>query len=340
MHPETGIGMTILITGASGFIGSFIVERALAEGFETWAAVRSTSSRRYLRDGRIRFIELDLSSEDKLVSQLEGRRFDYVVHAAGATKCKNAEDFYRTNTDGTRNLVNALLRTGMPVKKFVFISSLSVFGACRELEPYTEITGGDTPRPNTHYGKSKLQAEEFLATAGNRLNYTVLRPTGVYGPREKDYFIMVKSIAGRTDFAVGLTRQVITFVYVKDVVTAVFLALKQKESGKAYFLTDGESYESRDFSRLVKTSLGIKGPVFRFVLPVFLARLACAACDLWGRVTGKMTALNNDKFHILSQRNWLCDITPAEKELGYKPETKLREGVEKTVEWYKKEGWL
>ena len=103
------IKMKILITGASGFIGSFIVEEALKRGFETWAAVRKSSSKKYLQDERIRFIELDFSSQEKLEQQLKDCHFDYVVHAAGATKCLHQEDFFRINTEGTKYLVNALL---------------------------------------------------------------------------------------------------------------------------------------------------------------------------------------------------------------------------------------
>ena len=99
----------ILVTGATGFIGSFIVEEALRRDMEVWAAVRPTSSRRYLQDERIHFIELDLSSEERLIEQMRGHEFQYVVHAAGATKCINRDDFFRTNTLGTQNLVEALL---------------------------------------------------------------------------------------------------------------------------------------------------------------------------------------------------------------------------------------
>ena len=101
--------MKILITGASGFIGSFIVEEALKQGFETWAAVRKSSSKEYLQDERIHFIELNLSSKAQLIEQLRPHQFDYVVHAAGVTKCLNKADFRRINTEGTKNLVDALL---------------------------------------------------------------------------------------------------------------------------------------------------------------------------------------------------------------------------------------
>lgn len=115
--------MKILITGASGFIGSFIVEEALRRGFETWAGVRASSSRKYLQDPRIHFINLDFSSEDQLVEALAGHDFDYVVHAAGVTKCLHGEDFMRVNYIGTKNFVNAILKVGLPLKRFIYMAT-------------------------------------------------------------------------------------------------------------------------------------------------------------------------------------------------------------------------
>jgi nucleoside-diphosphate-sugar epimerase len=329
--------MKILITGASGFIGSFIVEEALKRGFETWAAVRKSSSREWLKDERIHFIELNLSSKAQLVEQLRGMDFDYVVHAAGVTKCLNKADFHRINTEGTKNLAEALLEVKMPLKRFVFVSSLSIFGAIKEQEPYEEIRESDTPQPNTEYGRSKLEAEKFLATT--TLPYIILRPTGVYGPREKDYFIMAKSIKGHSDFAVGYKRQDITFVYVKDVVQAVFLALDKGENGRQYFLSDGEVYQSTTFSDLIHEELGRPWWI-RITAPVWVLRIVTFFGEYIGRMTGKVTALNNDKYNILKQRNWRCDIQPAIDELGYQPTVKLEQGVKETIQWYKEHGWL
>ena len=329
--------MKILITGASGFIGSFIVEEALKRGFETWAAVRKSSSREWLKDERIHFIELNLSSKAQLVEQLRGMDFDYVVHAAGVTKCLNKADFHRINTEGTKNLAEALLEVKMPLKRFVFVSSLSIFGAIKEQQPYEEIRESDTPQPNTEYGRSKLEAEQFLATT--TLPYIILRPTGVYGPREKDYFIMAKSIKGHSDFAVGYKRQDITFVYVKDVVQAVFLALDKGENGRQYFLSDGEVYQSTTFSDLIHEELGRPWWI-RITAPVWVLRIVTFFGEYIGRMTGKVTALNNDKYNILKQRNWRCDIQPAIDELGYQPTVKLEQGVKETIQWYKENGWL
>lgn len=327
----------ILITGASGFIGSFLVEEALNRNMEVWAAVRKSSSREYLQDSRIHFIELNLSSREQLHQQLASYRFDYVVHAAGVTKCLNKTDFFRVNTDGTRNLVNVLQELQMPLTRFVFLSSLSIFGAIREQQPYEAIREGDIPQPNTAYGKSKLQAEE--AVRQSSLPYIILRPTGVYGPREKDYFIMAKSIKNHTDFSVGFKQQDITFVYVKDVVQAVFLALDHGKSGRAYFLSDGKVYQSSAFSNLIREALGNPWWI-RIKAPIWLLRMVTFFGEYVARLTGKISALNNDKYHILKQRNWRCDIQPAIDELGFMPHYDLSRGVSETIRWYQQQHWL
>lgn len=331
--------MNILITGASGFIGSFIVEEALRQGFETWAAVRGSSSRQFLTDERIHFIELNLSSEEQLKEQLKDHQFDYVVHAAGVTKCLNKADFHRINTEGTQNLVRAIQALKMPLRRFVYISSLSIMGAIREKQPYTEILESDEAKPNTAYGRSKLQAEQWLESLNSQFPYVILRPTGVYGPRERDYFMMAKSIQSHTDFAVGYKQQDITFVYVTDVVQAVFLALVKGQVGRKYFLSDGEVYQSSTFSNLIRKELGNPWWI-RITAPIWVLRVVTFVGEYVGRLTGKVTALNNDKYNIMRQRNWRCDIKPAQQELGYEPKVKLEEGVRHSIKWYKDNGWL
>lgn len=332
----------ILITGASGFIGSFIVEEALRQGMETWAAVRKSSSRAFLADDRIHFIQLDFDHPELLKQQLQGHDFDYVVHAAGVTKCLNTNDFHRVNTIGTQHLVEALMAVNKPLRKFVYISSLSIFGPVREQQPYQEIRESDTPCPNTAYGRSKLAAEQWLdtlASKGHPFPYVVLRPTGVYGPRERDYYMMAKSIKSHVDFSVGYKQQDITFVYVTDVVQAVFLALDHGNSGRKYFLSDGEVYQSRTFSDHLRRELGNPW-MLRVKAPLWVLRMVTFFGEYWGRLTHQVTALNNDKYNIMRQRNWRCDIQPAVDELGYHPAVRLEEGVRRAVEWYKEHGWL
>lgn len=325
--------MRILITGASGFVGSFVVEEGLKRGYEVWAGVRRSSSRQYLMDERIRFAELDLQHIDVLRRQLkalrnemDGECWDYVVHAAGATKARSREEFFIANTQSTGNLVRALQQEGMSPKRLVFISSFSV------LPPGLE-------RPNTAYGESKLMAEKALKETA-QFPYVILRPTGVYGPRERDYFLMAKSIKRHVDFAVGYEKQEITFVYVQDLVQAIYLGLTTDGiEGKTYALTDGSEYSSRTFSDLLQKEMGNPW-VLRVTAPLWLLWLVCAVSGTVCRLMGKTTTLNLDKYHILAQRDWRCDITAACRELGYKPEWTLERGVKSAIEWYKANNWI
>lgn len=352
-YTRNRFNMKILVTGASGFIGSFIVEEGLKRGHQMWAGVRQSSSKRYLSDPRIAFATLDMGHPEVLRQQLQAirqeiGRWDVVVHAAGATKSIGREGFFKTNTLGTRHLVEALCELDMVPQRFVFTSSLSVFGAIRE-QPvrqatpdnpwiYAPITEHDTPQPNTAYGESKLAAEQYLKSLKD-FPWVILRPTGVYGPKEKDYFVMAQSIKQHSDFSVGYKPQEITFVYVKDLVQAIYLAMEREVVHREYFISDGQVYHSTDFSDLVRRELGNPFMV-RIKAPVWVLRLVCNVVGTLAQWRGKTATLNRDKYHILCQRNWQCDITPAQKELGYSPEYDLERGVKETIAWYKQEGWL
>lgn len=332
----------ILITGASGFIGSFLVEEAIRRGMQTWAGVRASSSRTYLQDARICFLELDFGNPAGMLAQLQQHqqsfgKFDYIVHCAGATKCIDKTDFERVNYLQTRQFVEALRQAGMMPEQFIFISTLSVFGPVHEKE-YTPIKEDDKPQPNTAYGKSKLKAEQWLQAQAD-LPLVIFRPTGVYGPRERDYFLMAQSIQKHTDMAAGFKRQDLTFVYVKDVVQAVFLAIEKGITGRAYFLSDGKVYESRTFSDLIIKELGNPW-VLRLKCPLLLLKLISLVAECGAKLMGKSSTLNTDKYNIMKQRNWQCDISPTMHELGYQPEYDLERGVKETIAWYKENKWL
>ena len=335
--------MKILVTGASGFIGSFIVEEGLARGYEVWAAVRGSSSRKYLKDERINFINLNFDNAGELQRQLsafaaENGGWDYVVHAAGVTKCIDSRDFMRVNYDGTVNFIETLKLCDIMPERFLYLSSLSIYGPVREEQPYSPILDSDTPRPNTAYGKSKLVAEEFIKNFPG-LKYVIFRPTGVYGPREKDYFKMVQSIAAHVDFSVGYKPQVITFIYVKDLVKAIYMAIDKGVAGRSYFVSEPRGYDSRSFSDYIQAELGVRH-VLRIKAPLWVLKTISVCAEAIARVTKKASTLNSDKYNIMKQRNWLCDTEPIEKELGFKVDYPLARGVKESIEWYKKEKWL
>ena len=335
--------MKVLVTGASGFIGSFIVEQGLEKGYSVWAGMRGGSRRRFLADERINFVELDFSSKERLTAQLLAFKaahgaWDYIVHAAGVTKCLDKKEFFRVNYEGTKNFVDALAATGMQPKKFIYLSSLSIFGPLHEEQPYTPITESDTPAPNTAYGESKILAERYIMEHA-AFPYVILRPTGVYGPRERDYFQMAVSIKNHVDFAVGYKPQVITFIYVKDLVKAVYLAIESRVENRCYFVSEPRGYDSRAFSDLIQCEMGI-GHVLHIKAPVWLLWVISASAEWLSHLSGKPSTLNGDKYRIMKQRNWLCDTSPIEKELGFGIDYPLDRGVKEMIEWYKREKWL
>jgi len=332
----------ILITGASGFIGSFYVEEALKKGFEVWAGVRKTSSLEFLTDSAIHFIDLNYANVVGLQEQIERHvaqngQWDYIIHNAGITKCADVSDFDRINCDYTLNLINALKKSGNTPEKFVYMSSLSAFGPGDEIN-YTQLRLNDTPRPNTAYGRSKIQAERYLQSQTD-FPYIILRPTGVYGPREKDYFAMVKLIHTGLDVAVGFKTQLLNFIYIQDLTEVCFTAMESSLKNKVWFVADGDTYTSKAYTKIVKEALN-KKYVFKMTLPLFFVKIASDLTGFIYWLRGKPSLLNPDKYQILKQRNWSCDISSLQHDLGFKARYNLQKGMEETVAWYKENGWL
>ena len=300
--------MKILITGASGFIGGFLVEEALRRGYETWAGIRAGSSKAHLQDKRIHFIDLKYGDQEALTAQLS----DFAREALAAAGCKP--------------------------KKFLLMSSLSSYGRGDE-KTFRPIHLDDPQRPDTAYGQSKLEAENYIRKQ-TYFPYVILRPTGVYGPGEKDYFMEIQSVKSGLDFAVGAIPQRITFIYVKDLATVAFLSLEKEEiENRHYFVADGDVYTDESFARMIQDILG-KKRVLHARIPLGLVRIACHCSEWIGKLLKKSMTLNSDKYIILKQRNWICDVTPLQDDLGFIPAYPLRKGLEESIEWYKKEGWL
>ena len=331
----------VLVVGAGGFAGGFICEEGLKRGFEVWAGVRESTSRRYLNDGRLNFVIFDFDNPDLLSKALssalpEGEKWDYIVYNLGATKCVNFMDFNKINYLYLQDFCKALAEADMIPEKMVYMSSLSAMGPGDE-KNYTPFTEKQIPLPNTRYGASKLKAEMLLA--GAQIPVVILRPTGIYGPRDKDYFLMFDAIRKGFDFSVGYKRQLLSFLYVEDLAGAVYDALEKGKAGETYIIGEPKVYSQKEFRNIVGKAIGKKN-VIPVRLPLWIVKMVSKVTEKIGVAKGKPSTLNSDKFKIMAQRNWNIDISKAVSDFGFKCETPLEEGVRKSVDWYKAEGWL
>ncbi|MDP1844565.1 MAG: NAD(P)-dependent oxidoreductase, partial [Sediminibacterium sp.] len=263
----------ILITGASGFIGSFLVETALQKGYTTFAGVRNSSSKAYLNHANLHLLELDFSKQLVLENQLstcakEYGRFDFVVHVAGLTKSIFPQAYFDVNLGNTQRFIQALMNTGLTPNKFIFISSLASYGP--GVVGGAPITIAQTQAPVTAYGKSKLAAEQFLQQTPH-FPFVILNPTTVYGPREKDLLVLIKSINQGVELFIGNKQQQLSFIHVADVCKAVFLSIDAPIVNTALLLSDTMNYPATEFNGMVKSILGKK--TIQLVVPIALARV-------------------------------------------------------------------
>jgi nucleoside-diphosphate-sugar epimerase len=331
----------ILITGASGFIGSHLVEEGLKRGYTVFAGIRRTSSREYLTDPRIRFLELDFSSPQRISETLsevrsQGIRFDTVIHNAGITRALRREEYHRVNYLFTTYFIRALRESDQVPRKFVFMSSLGAFGPGDPvtMEPVSETT---IPAPVEAYGESKLEASRFLQSL-HGFPYLILCPTGVYGPREKDYYRYFRMVKAGFTLSVGTHGQRISFIHVKDLARLVFLALESPLQEQTWVVSDGKNYSSREFSDLVRKAMRRKTISLRVPVPIF--RFLVFILQGVSYLTGEAPLLNREKAAIMGCPNWQCDPSACFRDLGFSPEIDLKRGVEDTLHWYRENGWL
>ncbi|HEY2582367.1 MAG TPA: NAD(P)-dependent oxidoreductase, partial [Mucilaginibacter sp.] len=257
----------VLITGASGFVGFHLIAEALKNDLEVYAAIRKSSKTDHLKDFNIQYIYPDFDNLAALKKELEEKQYDYIIHAAGITKARSQKEYEHINAGYTQNLALAINESGVKLKKLVLIGSLAALGPLTSLEGI--ITEETIPHPVTAYGKSKLLAENNLK-AFSSLNYTILRPTGVYGPRDRDIFIFFKQLTKGIEPYIGNGEQKFSFIYVTDLANAAIKALHAGNQ-KTYNLSDGNFYDRYELGSIAKTILNLK--TVKFQLPVGFVRL-------------------------------------------------------------------
>ena len=325
----------VLITGASGFIGYHLVEAALKAGLEVYAAVRPASAIAHLQVFDIHYTTPDYTSVSRLKKEIEEKQYHYIIHAAGTTKARSEQEYEEVNSTYTRNLALAAAEAQAPLKKFVFISSLAAVGPIA-YQANTAILEQSPAQPVTGYGRSKLRAEHYLAKIEN-LPWVILRPTAVYGPREKAIFILLQILNYGLDPYISRQAQRLSFVYVTDLTQATLLALRLEENRVIYNVSDGHCYNRYALADITKRVLGKKA--FRFHLPLRLVKAAAKVLEVATTNSQKAPALNQEKLLELTAENWNCSIAKI-KQLGFEPKYDLEKGLTETLYWYQANKWL
>jgi 2-alkyl-3-oxoalkanoate reductase len=327
--------MRILLTGGSGFLGSYVADQLSELGHTVRALVRTTSDTSGL--AKVSGLELitgtveDRASLDDAVKGMEG-----VVHVAGLVKARSSSEFFAVNAQGTRNLLEAAVSAGS-VWRFVQVSSLAAIGPSLDGTPVDE----DTPaHPVTAYGRSKREGELTVLDAADRIPVTVIRPPMIYGPRDRETLSFFTAIKRGTLPILGDGRNTLSVIYGADCAAAIVAAtLADGPSGKAYFVEDGVVHVWRDALEDIETALG-KRAFVRTGMPIWMLRLVAAANQTWGKVTHTPRMLTLDKANELVHRHWVCSGEAARKELNWGPVVPWPEGVKLAADWYRDRGWL
>jgi nucleoside-diphosphate-sugar epimerase len=328
--------MSILVTGATGFLGSHVAEALSKAGREVVALVRSSSNTKFLETlPGVRLVRGAIEDAASLRPALEG--VTGVIHSAGLTKAKSPTEFMRVNTEGTENLLEAAIESGR-VTRFVFVSSAAVGGPSgADGQP---VRVGSETAPVTAYGRSKLAAERSVLAVKDKLRSVILRPAVIYGPRDAEILVFFKAVQNGVLPLTNPLGALTSMIYASDCADACVRALDADvPSGSTYFLEDGHPVSFGEMISQIEIALGKKAWL-RVPLPSKVTQAAAAATEVFGKLTNRAVMFTRDKCNELQATGWVSDGTSARSELAWTPAVTFPEGLQRTVLAYRDAGWL
>jgi nucleoside-diphosphate-sugar epimerase len=321
-----------LVTGASGFIGGRLRDALLADGYDVVALTRKGSP----EPKKGRGAPVDYADLESLERVIEKERPEYVFHVAGATKGVKYQDFQRANVMPTENLLKATKRVHPGIRRFLHVSSLTCYGPSTVTRPSEE---DDERKPVELYGTSKLEAEQVVDAASKDVPVTIIRPPAVYGPGDVDAFELFRWAARRLNLFYGNRDVMMSYVYVDDLVRGMRDAAAHDATlAKGYFLCDGEPRTWGGFQGEIVKASGLAA--FDLNLPLRTLDVAAFFGELATMIDGKPRLFNKQKALLGKQLAWTCRSDRARADFGYKPQVDVREGVERTFEWYRAQRWI
>lgn len=328
--------MNVLVTGATGFVGSHVVDVLLARGFEVSYIARSTSNHRWMNGKPVRLVEGSLHNLESLHRAMDG--IDMVIHVAGQTAGRNEEDFRRGNQVATQNLIDAVRAYRPNLSRFVHISSMAVTGpASSEGNPNTEAS---PLQPITAYGRTKKLAEEVIHEASKDIPCTIVRPPAVYGPRDEATLTFFAAVAKGLAPLIGFDNKKVSLVHIRDLARGIVDAsVSEKAVGETYFVSSDDWYTWPQIADVTATVTGRKR-LFTVRIPHPLVLAIAGVSGAVGKFAGKPPVLDYEKGIDMIQQYWICTNDKARRDFGYRQQVSLEEGILETVTWYREQGWL
>jgi len=288
----------------------------------------------WLKSLSIEVVHGDCSNKASLGEAVKG--VDQVFHLAGVTKAIEEKTYFEVNALGTENLIHACLENNPRLQKFIYLSSQAAAGPCQNGGTKKE---SDQCEPVSAYGHSKRMGEEFALAHTHEIPLLILRPSVVYGPRDRDIYAFFKLLSKKIKPCLSGQDQHISLCYVQDIIQAILLAAKaQESSGEIFFLSDGHDYRLEEIGDMFAQAMGITPICIR--VPEWMIFGIASFSEYLSKLSGKPPLLNKGKVEEMIQKNWVCDITKAKTLLGFEPQFKLSQGAKLTFEWYRKENWL
>ena len=326
--------MKALVTGGTGFIGSHLVEALLQRGADVRCLLRRSSDLRWIKSLPVEYAWGDCRDKASLKDAVRG--VDLVVHSAGVTKAVNEETFFQVNGRGTENLVQACLENAPRLQRFVYLSSQAAAGPTKCGNRKKET---DPCEPVSAYGRSKRMGEELALAQADRLPLLILRPSAVYGPRDRDIYFFFKCLSKRVNPCLCGSDQHISLCHVQDLVRAVLLASEDRAlQGEIFFVSDGRDYAFEEIGNTFAQALEINA--FRLPVPKWVLSGAASFSEGLSRLSRRPALISKGKVEEMAQKNWVCDITKVKSVLGFEPSIPLMRGARLTVDWYRNENWL
>jgi nucleoside-diphosphate-sugar epimerase len=320
-----------LVTGGTGFIGSHLADALLQQGVQVRCLVRKGSDLKWLNGLPIEIISGDCSDRASLRDAVKD--VDQIFHLAGITKAVKEKTYFEVNAFGTENLIYACLENNRRIQKFVYLSSQAAAGPCRNGDKKKE---SDQCEPISAYGQSKRRGEELALAHAHEIPLIILRPTGVYGPRDKDFYALFKWVSKRIK---PCFSGKVSLCYVQDVIQAILLAAEsQTKSGEIFFLSDGTDYLMREIGDVFARTMGVT-PV-SIPIPKWLLFGIASFSEYFSLFSQKPSLISRGMAEQMVQKDWTCDITKAKTMLGFQPQFQLSQGARLTYQWYKNQHWL